>query len=58
MGLQSDDNYMPTMGAFHVHWLLCRGEGVGLDWRALSRFRFIQSCVDWTDAPNLLMLIK
>lgn len=58
MGLQSDDNYMPNMGAFHVHWLLYQGEGVGLDWRALSRFRLIQCCVDCMDTPNLLMLSK
>lgn len=32
MGLQSDDNYMPTKGAFCAHWLLCCGEGVWLGW--------------------------
>lgn len=25
MGLQFDDNYTPTMGAFHVHWLCVGG---------------------------------
>lgn len=35
-GLQFDDNYMPTMGAFLVHWLLCKEREYAWDGRADS----------------------